>query len=138
MSGTVDALCVTYYKSSGWTSLAEYTKDARRRIIEKFRVKHGTKRVRLLAKPHLVKIMGEITSPSAQRSRLKAIRHLLQHAVPTMRKDNPAERIAQVKLPKSKGHWTWCAYRKSNPGILVVQSAQDRATENASNCLGGA
>ena len=31
-----------------------------------------------------------------------------------------------------------CAYRKSNPGILVVQSAQDRATENASNCLGGA
>ena len=31
-----------------------------------------------------------------------------------------------------------CAYRKSNPGILVVQSAQNRATENASNCLGGA
>jgi delta1-piperideine-2-carboxylate reductase len=33
---------------------------------------------------------------------------------------------------------TTCAYRKSNPGILVVQSAQDRATENASNFLGGA
>ena len=31
-----------------------------------------------------------------------------------------------------------CAYRKSNPGILVVQSAQDRAAENASNFLGGA
>ena len=31
-----------------------------------------------------------------------------------------------------------CAYRKSNPGILVVQPAQNRATENASNCLGGA
>jgi hypothetical protein len=31
-----------------------------------------------------------------------------------------------------------CAYRKSNPGILVVQSAQNRATENAPNCLGGA
>ena len=30
-----------------------------------------------------------------------------------------------------------CAYRKSNPGILVVQSTQNRATENASNCLGG-
>jgi len=30
-----------------------------------------------------------------------------------------------------------CAYRKSNPGILVVQSAQNRATENASNCLDG-
>ena len=31
-----------------------------------------------------------------------------------------------------------CAYRKSNPGVLVVQSAQNRATEDASNWLGGA
>ena len=31
-----------------------------------------------------------------------------------------------------------CAYRKSNPGILMVQSAQDRTTDNASGCLGGA
>src|ERR1700751_1670667 len=38
--------------------------------------------------------------------------------------------MAMVEWPKRS--WT-CAYRKSNPGILVVQSAQDRATENASN-----
>jgi DDE superfamily endonuclease len=31
-----------------------------------------------------------------------------------------------------------CAYRISNPAILMVQSAQDRAAENASNFLGGA
>ena len=31
-----------------------------------------------------------------------------------------------------------CAYRKSNPSILVVRSAQDRVTENASGCLDGA
>jgi hypothetical protein len=31
-----------------------------------------------------------------------------------------------------------CAYRISNPSILMVQSAQDRATENAPGCLGGA
>ena len=31
-----------------------------------------------------------------------------------------------------------CPYRKSNPGILMMQSAQDRSTENASGCLGGA
>jgi Adenylate and Guanylate cyclase catalytic domain len=30
------------------------------------------------------------------------------------------------------------AYRKSNPGILMVQSTQNRATENDSGCLGGA
>ena len=31
-----------------------------------------------------------------------------------------------------------CAYRKSNPGILMVQSTQNWATENESGCLGGA
>jgi hypothetical protein len=30
-----------------------------------------------------------------------------------------------------------CAYRKSNPGILMVQSAQDRMADIASSCLGG-
>ena len=30
-----------------------------------------------------------------------------------------------------------CAYRISNPGILMVQSAQDRMADNASGCLGG-
>lgn len=31
-----------------------------------------------------------------------------------------------------------CPYRKSNPGIFVVQSAKDRAADYASNRLGGA
>ena len=31
-----------------------------------------------------------------------------------------------------------CAYRKSNPAILTVQSAQDWMADNASGCLGGA
>lgn len=105
--GTIDALCINYYRSSDWTVLAEDTRDARRRIIEKFRLKHGTKRVRLIEEAHLVRIMNDIASLSSRRSWLKAIKHLLQHAVPIMRKDNPAEKIAQVKLPKSKGHWTW-------------------------------
>jgi predicted deacylase len=30
-----------------------------------------------------------------------------------------------------------CAYRKSSPGILVMQSTQDRTAQNASRCLGG-
>ena len=115
--GTIDALTVSYYRSTDWITLAEDTRDARRRIIEKFRLKHGGKHVHLLGEPHLVKIMNDIASPSARRSWLKAIRHLLQHAVPTMRKDNPTANIAQVKLPKSKGHWTWtddqvATYRK--------------------------
>ena len=31
-----------------------------------------------------------------------------------------------------------CAYRKSHPAILMVQSAQDRTTDNASRVFGGA
>jgi hypothetical protein len=54
-----------------------------------------------------VRIMNDIASLSSRRSWLKAIKHLLQHAVPIMQKENPAEKIAQVKLPKSKGHWSW-------------------------------
>jgi len=30
-----------------------------------------------------------------------------------------------------------CAYRKSTPAILVMQSAQDRTADNSSGCLGG-
>lgn len=63
--------------------------------------------MRMLAEAHLVNMMGEIASPAARRTWLKTVRHLLQHAVPMMGKDNPAAGIAQVKLPKSKGHWTW-------------------------------
>jgi hypothetical protein len=30
-----------------------------------------------------------------------------------------------------------CAYRKSSPSILMMQSTQDRTAQNASRCLGG-
>jgi PAS fold len=49
-----------------------------------------------------------------------------------------SSRSVRRRLFWSLGAASSCAYRKSNPGILVVQSAQDRATENASNFLGGA
>jgi hypothetical protein len=32
---------------------------------------------------------------------------------------------------------TQCAYRKSSPSILVMQSTQDRTAQDASRCLGG-
>src|SRR5262249_669894 len=105
--GTINALVVSYYRCAEWTNLADDTRSPRRRIIEKFRTKHGSKRVRLLSREHIVKMLGEIASPSAKRSWLKAVRGLLKHAVPTMRKDDPTEGIASIKLPETKGHHTW-------------------------------
>src|SRR5262249_33017018 len=105
--GTINALVVSYYNCSDWANLADDTRSARRRIIEKFRAKHGSKRVRLLGREHIVKMLGEIASPSAKRSWLKAVRGLVRHAVPTMRKDDPTEGVASIKLPKTKGHHSW-------------------------------
>jgi integrase len=52
-------------------------------------------------------MLAAIERPSAKRHWLKAIRALLRAAVPTMRRDDPTEGIAGIKMPKTKGHHTW-------------------------------
>jgi integrase len=121
MPGTINALVVSYYKSSAWLhELEEDTRKTRKRIIERFREKHGDKRVALLRQDHLLKMLDEIQKPSAKRHWLKAIRGLMRSAVPSMRRDDPTEGIANIKLPKSRGHHTWsddeiAQYRKHWP-----------------------
>jgi integrase len=105
--GTIDALVVSYYRSGLWLhGMGEATRQPRRAIIERFRGKHGSKRVALLRRDHIEKMLGEIEKPHAKRHWLKAIRGLLKHAVPTMIRDNPCDGI-RVVLPKSRGHHTW-------------------------------
>ena len=144
--GTINALVVAYYNSADWANLADDTRSSRRRIIEKFRTKHGSKRVRLLSREHIGKMLAEITSPSAKRSWLKAIRGLLKHAIPTLRKDDPAQGIAQIKLPKTKGHHSWgdaeiAQYRSYWPLGTQQRLVMEFALETASRrgevvCLG--
>jgi hypothetical protein len=106
--GTINALVVSHYKSTNWKDdLSPDTRKTRRRIIERFRAQHGDKRVALLQRGHVEKMLAEIGKPSAKRHWLKAIRGLLRSAVPSMRKDDPTEGIAGIKLPKSKGHHPW-------------------------------
>jgi integrase len=105
--GTINALAVTYYRSEGWLGLEEETRKTRRRIIEKFRSQHGDKRVALLQTEHIEKMLTAIEKRTAKRHWLKAIRPLLRSAVPSMRKSDPTEGIANIKLAKSKGHHTW-------------------------------
>jgi integrase len=106
LPGTIDALAVSYYKSAEWQSLAEDTKKNRRRFIDRFRVRHGGKRVALLRGEHIRLMIGEIDKPIAKRHWLKAIRGLVRFAIPTILQDDPTAGIT-VKLPKSKGHHTW-------------------------------
>lgn len=107
LPGTVDALAVSYYRCDAWLSLEDETRKARRRVIEKFRDRHGHKRLALLRREHVMKMLAEIEGASARRSWFKAIRPLLQHAVPTMLRDDPTAGIATPKLPKTKGHHSW-------------------------------
>lgn len=107
LPGTISALVVAYYGSDEWHKLAADTQKNRRRIIERFRVQHGNKRVALLEREHILGMLAAIERPSAKRHWLKAIRGLLRAAVPTMRRDDPTEGIAGIKMPKTKGHHTW-------------------------------
>jgi hypothetical protein len=118
--GTINSLVIVYYKSSAWTTLKPDSQKGRKPIIERFRKKHGDKRVALLRREHIEKMLAEIDKPIAKRGWLKAIRPLLQSAVPSMRKDDPTAGIANIKLPKSKGHHSWTddeieQYRKHWP-----------------------
>jgi integrase len=107
LPGTVNALAVSYYRAEAWLNLDGETRKTRRRIIERFRERHGDKRVALLRREHVMKMLAEIEGQSARRSWFKAIRPLLQHAVPTMLREDPTLGIATPKLPKTKGHHSW-------------------------------
>jgi integrase len=105
--GTINALVVDYYRSAVWQSLAEESRKNRSGIIERFRAKHGDKRVALLRRDHVEKMLSEIAKPSTKRHWLKTIKGLLRFAIPTMLKADPSEGIPNIKLPKSKGHHSW-------------------------------
>jgi integrase len=108
LPGTINALIVAYYKSDEWRNgLQEDTRRTRRRIIERFRAKHGDKRVALLRREHIEKMLAEIEKRSAKRHWLKAIRGLLRFAIPTMLKADPTEGVASIKPLKTKGHHSW-------------------------------
>jgi integrase len=106
LPGTINALVVSYYRSVGWTALEEGTRNLRRPVIERFRERHGSKRVALLRHEHVANMLAGIDTVPAKRAWLAAIRPLLQHAVPAMVKEDPTAWIAMPKI-KIKGHHSW-------------------------------
>lgn len=105
--GTIDALAIAHYRSAEWQNLAPETQKNRRRIIEKFRARNGTKRAALFARNHVELALAEIESRVAKFHWFKTIRALFKSAVPSMRKDNPTDGITGVRPAKTKGHHTW-------------------------------
>ena len=137
LPGTINALVVNYYGSDDWQKLAADTKKNRGRVIERFRAEHGNKRVALLQREHILGMLAAIERPSAKRRWLKAIRGLLRAAVATMRRDDPTEGIAGIKMPKTKGHHTWtdeeiAQYRAYWPRGTQQRLVMEFALETAS------
>ena len=102
VTGSFDALIVSYYRSPEFLGLKISTQKVRRRIIERFRKEHGTKPVALLNRIHIKNIIGaKADTPEAANNLLKVLRVLLAFAIEQgMLESNPA---IGVKLYRSQG-----------------------------------
>jgi integrase len=138
LPGTIDALVLSFYQTNNkWLNVfQEETRRAWRPHIERFRERHGSKRVRLLRREHIVKMLAEIDKPHVRLNWLKAIRALLRHAVPTMLPEDPTVGIT-VEVPRSEGWHSWldeeiaqyrAYWRRGSDQRLVFEFAYETAS----------
>jgi hypothetical protein len=135
--GTINSLFVSYYKSAQWSGAD--TQRIRRPHIERFREKHGNKRVALLIWPHIEAMMAAIPNVYVRRHWSQAIKPLLQSVAPLRLRVNPAEGV-KVKIAKTRGWHTWTddeigQYRASWPlgtqQRLVMEFALEAVSRRA-------
>lgn len=106
--GTINALIVSYYKSPNYVSLSQSTKTTYWRELERFRAKHGHRRVDQMKRHHVVKILEPLTDrPGARNKRLRMLRMIMNHAIEiSWRNDNPTLGIKKMR-GSPDGFHTW-------------------------------
>lgn len=106
--GTLSALIAAYYASPEFTGLASSTKATYRGIIERFRAKHGDKRVAAIERKHIKAIIGAMhETPAAANNLLDRLKALMTLAIDIgMRKDDPTLRMRGYGT-KGDGFHTW-------------------------------
>jgi integrase len=107
LPGTINALCVSYYRSIEWSQLNATTQAKRKRVIERFREQHGTKRVATLQPAHIEMMLNKIETAAARRYWWTQIKPLLKFSVPMFRKDDPTLDIARIRIKSKGGHHCW-------------------------------
>jgi integrase len=137
--GTVAAAVAGYFGSMAFANLAETTRHTRRRILERFRVEHGDKRISGLGRNHVERLIAAKT-PGAALNFLVALRALMRHAVTCGL--CPEDPTAGVRAPKfrSAGFYTWteediAVFESKHPVgsrarlalVLLLYTAQRRA-----------
>jgi len=130
--GTINDLLERFYRSAAWEGAGEESKRVRRGILERFRTKHGSKRVAKITFEHIEAILvaasrkqreGKriVGGKEAARSLRKQLVRLFALAVRLgMIEKNPAALADRVKVPKTGGHHTWAEpeiaqYRARHP-----------------------
>src|SRR5262245_26108599 len=107
-SGTIAALVALYANSSRFKhEIAAETQRTMWAILQKFRDEHGSKRVALLRREHVLAILDG-RPPFAKRNWLRALRPLMQFAVSiNMITDDPTQDI-KAKAPRNgEGYRAW-------------------------------
>ncbi|MDD2868458.1 tyrosine-type recombinase/integrase [Neomegalonema sp.] len=106
--GSVNALVVSYYGSPEFKGLRKSTRTTYRSIIERFRAKHGDKRVAAIERKHVKAILGDMhETPAAANNLLDRLKALMNLALDLgMRKDDPTMRMRGYKLA-GEGFHTW-------------------------------
>lgn len=109
-AGSFDALAVAYYRSPNFMRLKASTQTTYRREIDRWREKHGTKRVVHLERRHVLEQMGErheASGPEAANNLLRVVRVLCSFAVENeWRRDNPALGVKKFKM-RGDGFVAW-------------------------------
>jgi integrase len=107
LSGSIDALIVSYYKLV-FPTLRPSTQTMRRNILERFRADHGHKPVARLEHQHVASmIAAKANTPHAGNNLRKVLRHLLAHAVDLKMIDvNPVLGVRKFKT-SGDGLHTW-------------------------------
>lgn len=106
--GSFDALCVAYYRSPEFLSLKDSTKQTYRGVIERFRKKHGRKRVAQLTRKHVKALIGEMEATPAAGNRLLSILQILLDVAMDheMINRNPARGVKGFRK-KTEGFHSW-------------------------------
>lgn len=115
-AGSFSAVCVSYYSSAQYVSLAKNTQRNRRRILEKFRaekgadgIENGFRSVSELKQRDIQRLVDARSSPKPTKAKdfLKAFRGLMAHATGLqIISRNPCDGVKGPKI-KSKGHHSW-------------------------------
>jgi integrase len=107
MAGSVADGVARYLVSDAFKALATSSQSMRRAILERFRAKHGDKRLATLRADQLGQSISKL-APFAQRNWRKTLRGLMKWAKSErLIETDPAAGVELTKAARSLGHMTW-------------------------------